>query len=109
MSDYVNLNKCRSFNQAISSSLIPLADQICSEVVIVNRTTQPILVFDGGYSDAQNGFLLGSSMKAQLLEVSLIVIKLVLYQQQEALVIFTIERNTTACHLLGNERYTHIR
>ena len=60
MGEYVNLNKCRSFNQAIAASLTPLADQICSEVVIVNRTTKPILVFDGGYSDAQNGFLLAS-------------------------------------------------
>ena len=58
MGQYVNLNKCRSFNQAISASLLPLEDQICSEVVIVNRTTEPILVFDGGYSNAQNGFLL---------------------------------------------------
>ena len=60
MSEYVNLNKCRSFNQVISASLLPLADQICSEVVIINRTTQPILVFDGGYTDAQNGFLLAA-------------------------------------------------
>ena len=60
MGDYVNLNKCRSFNQAISASLLPLTDQICSEVVIVNRTTQPIIVFDSGYTDAQNGFLLGA-------------------------------------------------
>ena len=60
MGEYVNLNKCRSFNQAIAASLTPLADQICSEVVVVNRTTQPILVFDSGYSDAQNGFLLAS-------------------------------------------------
>ena len=49
MGENVNLNKCRSFNQAISASLLPLEDQICSEVVIVNRTTEPILVFDGGY------------------------------------------------------------
>tara|TARA_R110001632_G_scaffold174343_1_gene293935 strand:- start:237 stop:539 length:303 start_codon:yes stop_codon:yes gene_type:complete len=64
MSEYVNLNKCRSFNQAIAASLIPLADQICSEVVIVNRTTQPILVFDSGYSDAQNSFILGTNESA---------------------------------------------
>ena len=64
MGEYVNLNKCRSFNQAIAASLVApgaaLVDQICSEVVIVNRTTESILVFDGGYSDAQNGFLLES-------------------------------------------------
>jgi hypothetical protein len=60
MGEYVNLNKCRSFNQAIAESLTPLVDQICSEVIIVNRTNQPILVFDNGYSDAQNGFKLAS-------------------------------------------------
>mgnify|MGYP003630262067 CR=1 FL=1 len=60
MGEYVNLNKCRSFNQAIAASLLPLEDQICSEVIIVNKTTEPILVFDGGYSNAQNGFLLES-------------------------------------------------
>ena len=59
---YVNLNKCRSFNQTLPGAAVipgtPLVDQVCSEVIIVNRTGAPITIYDSGYSDAQNGFLL---------------------------------------------------
>jgi hypothetical protein len=63
MSGYVNLNKCKSFNQALpgSSALTPLQSQVCSEVIMVNRSGDDIIIFDNGNDAAGNGFLLGDN------------------------------------------------
>lgn len=63
MGQYVNINKCRSFNQTLPSGsvLTALQAQICSEVIFVNRTGGDVLLFDNGYDDAANGFLLADS------------------------------------------------
>lgn len=59
---YVNLNKCKSFNQTLpgSSALTPLQSQVCSEVIMVNRSGGDIILFDNGNDAAENGFLLGN-------------------------------------------------
>lgn len=57
MAEYFNRNQCRSFKLNISG-LTALADQACSEVVIVNRTGGSITIYDQGYSDEANSFLL---------------------------------------------------
>lgn len=58
---FYNINVCRSFKQTISSGLTALADQPCSEVIIVNRSGSSIIVFDNEYIDESNGFLLGNN------------------------------------------------
>jgi len=58
MGEYVNLNKCKSFRQSITTSLTPLADQVCSEVIVVNRTSDDVIVKDQGFDSDDNGFLL---------------------------------------------------
>ena len=65
---YVNLNKCRSFNQTLpnNSVLTALESQVCSEVIFVNRSGGDILLFDNGYEDAANGFLLSDSESVTL-------------------------------------------
>jgi hypothetical protein len=55
---YQNLNVCKSFNQTIDSTLKPLSAQICSEVIIVNRSGADIKVFDSNNFDSSNAFLL---------------------------------------------------
>lgn len=56
--EYVNRNKCRSFKQTLAGGTTALLDQICSEVIIVNRTGADVLIYDSGYADLANGFLL---------------------------------------------------
>lgn len=53
-----NINHCRSFNLAISASLQAFTNEICSEVIIVNKTGKDVIIYDGGYIAASNGFLL---------------------------------------------------
>lgn len=57
---FTNINICRSFNVPLSTNLVALSSQICSEVIISNKTGQGVLVFDGGYSTSNNGFLLSA-------------------------------------------------
>lgn len=64
MGEYVNINKCRSFNQSITTSLTPLVDQVCSEVIIVNRTSDDIVIKDQGFESDDNGFLLKTQESA---------------------------------------------
>lgn len=57
-STYYNRNVCRSFNIGLTTSLLALSAQVCSEVTVINRTGQSVLFFDSGYDNAENGFLL---------------------------------------------------
>jgi len=62
---FYNINNCRSFNQTITTALVPLSsDQAqgypCSEVIIVNKTGQNILVFDNDYVAAANAMALSA-------------------------------------------------
>jgi hypothetical protein len=55
---FYNQNFCRSFNLAISASLQALVNEVCSEVIIVNKTGKTVIIYDSGYNAARNGFLL---------------------------------------------------
>lgn len=59
---YININTCRSFKQTLpgSSVMTGLSSQVCSEVIVVNRTGADIILFDSGYSADENGFLLAN-------------------------------------------------
>lgn len=77
-SGYVNYNRCRSFNQTVGTSLTMLTGaevpgfaetstipaltggMPCSEVVILNKTAGDLTLFDCDYTDALNGFLIGT-------------------------------------------------
>ena len=43
---YQNPNKCYSFNQSLTTSLVGLSAQKCSEVVIINKTGQSVYIYD---------------------------------------------------------------
>ena len=60
-SSYQNANVCRSFKQTLTTALTSLSSQPCSEVIIINRTGQNILVYDNNFSSAANEFLLADS------------------------------------------------
>jgi hypothetical protein len=48
----------------MTTSLAELTGQTCSEVLIYNKTGQDLTIFDRGYLDGSNGFLIadGESM-----------------------------------------------
>jgi hypothetical protein len=49
---FVNTNECYSFNQSITTVLVGLSAQRCSEVIIINKTGQSIFIYDQyRYSD----------------------------------------------------------
>ena len=55
---YANLNTCRSFKLAATTSLQAFSSQVCSEVLIINKSGNPIKVYDNGYSTDANCLLL---------------------------------------------------
>jgi hypothetical protein len=57
-STYININECRSFNQPITTTLVGLSSQVCSEVIIYNKTGVTISIYDSGYFDDSNSILL---------------------------------------------------
>jgi len=59
---FYNINQCRSFNQPLSTTLVALtANQPCSEVIIINKTGNPIYIYDSDYSSAANRLLLSEN------------------------------------------------
>ena len=58
---YQNINICRSFNQSLSTALVSLSAQVCSEVIIYNRTGETIEVYDNNYSSSDNAFILSNN------------------------------------------------
>lgn len=57
---FYNRNICRSFNQPLGTSLVALSAQVCSEVLLINKTGQSVKVFDSNYSGDSNHILLDS-------------------------------------------------
>lgn len=60
-STYYNRNICRSFNQPLSTNLVALSSQICAEVIIYNKTGQDVQVYDSGYFNSSNAFILSNN------------------------------------------------
>ena len=89
-SGYVNFNICRSFNQNIDTTLTMLTGaeipafteevtdgrityapiltggQPCSEVVIINKTSDNLAIHDMGYEDDLNGLVIGTGESVTL-------------------------------------------
>ena len=59
-STFYNINECKSFKQSIGTSLVQLSAFPCSEVIIVNRTSGNISVYDNNNFAEENSFLLSS-------------------------------------------------
>ena len=55
---YINRNVCRTFNFALSTTLQAFTNQICSEVVVMNRTGQSINLYDNGFVLSGSALLL---------------------------------------------------
>lgn len=57
---FYNSNECKSFKQYIDTTLTKLSGFPCSEVIIVNRTTGSISVYDNNNFSEENSFLLSA-------------------------------------------------
>lgn len=55
---FVNINHCRSFNFSLSDSLVALVNEVCSEVVLINKTGGNVYIYDSDFSDDSNRLLL---------------------------------------------------
>ena len=55
---FVNRNESRSFKIPLTTTLVALSAQLCTEAVLYNKTGQDILVYDNNYFDSANEFLL---------------------------------------------------
>jgi len=58
MSDYVNKNTCRTYNLSVTTALVQLQPETCSEVIIINKTGNSINVFDNGFVATSAALLL---------------------------------------------------
>jgi hypothetical protein len=57
-STFFNINECRSFNQTISTTLVALSAQPCSEVILINKTGDSVYIYDSDYFSDENHLLL---------------------------------------------------
>ena len=57
---FINQNFCRSFNFTLSTALVPLVNEVCSEVVLINKTGGDVYIYDSDYSDTANRLLLSN-------------------------------------------------
>lgn len=55
---FQNINTCRSFNFTATTALTPLTSQVCSEVIVYNRSGGNIQIYDKNYTDPSNAFIL---------------------------------------------------
>ena len=55
---YVNPNVCRSYNVTATTALAALTGQVCSEVLIYNKTGQDLKIYDNDYSNDSFAFLI---------------------------------------------------
>jgi len=58
---YFNSNSCKSFNQLLTTGLVALSSQICSEVIIYNKTGGDVLLYDNNNFDISNSFLISNN------------------------------------------------
>jgi hypothetical protein len=57
-SNFYNINNCKSFNQTITTSLVALSSHSCSEVIIINKTTNPVYIYDSNNFGDNNRLLI---------------------------------------------------
>ena len=47
---FVNPNKCRSFNITATTTLQALTSEVCSEVLIINKSGQDLKIYDNNWN-----------------------------------------------------------
>ena len=58
---FVNPNKCRSFNVTATTVAAALTGQVCSEVLILNKSGQNLKIYDIAHMQDDNCLLIGDS------------------------------------------------
>ena len=58
---YKNLNHCRSYNVTATTTQTALTGSTCSEVLIYNKSGQDLKIWDNGFDDSSNAFLVADS------------------------------------------------
>ena len=58
---FKNINHCRTFKRTLVGALTALHDEVCSEVIVINRAELPIVLYDNGFVDTANGMLLSAA------------------------------------------------
>lgn len=58
---FYNNNICKSFRQSISTSLVALSAQTCSEVVIYNKTGFDVTIYDNNNFSVLNSLLVSNN------------------------------------------------
>ena len=54
-STFYNINDCKSFTQSIANTLVALSAYPCSEVILVNKGTSAVLIYDNNnFADANS-------------------------------------------------------
>jgi hypothetical protein len=56
-----NTNNSKSFEQTITTALVALSANVCSEVLIVNRTGEDIYLYDNNIFSDNNRFLIADT------------------------------------------------
>lgn len=82
-SGYINYNLCRSFNQRVATTLTMLTGANppgitnsdtpsltggfpCSEIIIINRTEDDVVIYDNGFTAATEGLLISTGESVTL-------------------------------------------
>ena len=90
----VNKNHCRSHGLALTTALTNLTGgHACSEMYIVNKTGNPVIVYDNAFVATDQGFLLDDNDSVTVLQRILSPLR----QLQEQ-VFFTTEHSIIVCH-----------
>jgi hypothetical protein len=55
---YVNPNVCRSFSLGATTTLQSLTGQVCSEVLIINKSSKDLYIYDGSFTQDDNRLLI---------------------------------------------------
>ena len=56
---YQTKNLSKSFKVTLAGSLVPLEDMVCSEVILINKTGDDVLIYDNYNFSDDNSLLLG--------------------------------------------------
>ncbi|NBP04416.1 MAG: hypothetical protein EBU90_30900 [Proteobacteria bacterium] len=63
---FFNRNVCRSFNQSLDTNIVALTSQPCSEIVVYNVGSVPVLLFDSDYTAPNFSFIVPPSSERVL-------------------------------------------
>lgn len=59
-STFYNINDCRSFTQPVDTNLVALSSHPCSEVILINKGSVNIQIYDNNYTNVVNSLTLSA-------------------------------------------------